>query len=149
MELSALQFVFANGVESPLVESQDAPNEELKVSFIDTSREIRYVRMKLYLGIYYTALWFEDEQERTILKDEWFNVGVSSDVWTPQQKIPEGQHIIGFKAETEGYEHGLNHVSLLLGRIGERGIVGELRFPLMEEYPSFPQFYRMQYATKK
>ena len=76
--------MFANGVESPLVESQDAPNEELKVSIIDTSREIRYVRMKLYLGIYYTALWFEDEQEQTILKDEWFNVGVSADVWTPQ-----------------------------------------------------------------
>ena len=57
MELAALQMVFANGVESPLIEAADAPNEKLKSTAIDISRPVRYVRMKMYYGIYYSALW--------------------------------------------------------------------------------------------
>ena len=40
MEISALQLVFANGVESPLFEAIDGPNETLKSVTIDTSRKL-------------------------------------------------------------------------------------------------------------
>ena len=129
MQLSALQLVFANGVESPLIEAKDGPNEQLYGVMVDTSRPIRYVRMKMYYGIYYSAIWLMDDDGNTIIKQVFMELGKSDDHWWPAQEIPRDQHIIGFKCEEFGYEHGLNHVSFLLGKIGEPGIVGELKFP--------------------
>ena len=140
MDMSAIQLVFANGVETPLFEAEDAPNETLQVIDIDQTREIRYVRMKLYYGIYYTGLWLIDDTGETIVKDVWFDVGSDLDIWMPQQEIPIGQHIIGLKCDTLGHEHGINHLSFLLGNQDHVCVVGDLRFPAMEVYPTYLQY---------
>ena len=79
MDLSAIQLVFANGVESPLFESLGSRDETLKVTTIDTSREITTVRMKLYYGIYYTGLELIDESGDAIVEDHWFDIDSSND----------------------------------------------------------------------
>ena len=129
MELSGLQLAFANGVESPLIEARDGPQEQLFGVRLDINRPVRYVRMKMYYGIYYSAIWLMDDDGNTIIKQVFMDLQKPDDHWWPAQEIPRGQHIIGFKCEPLGYEHGLNHVSFLLGKIGEPGIVGELKFP--------------------
>ena len=87
--------------------------------------------MKLYYGIYYTGLELVDSSGGTIVEDHWFDIDSSNDKWTEEQQIPSGQHIIGLKCDTLGYEQGINQLSFLLGEVGQPGIVGELRFPPM------------------
>ena len=132
--------MFANGIESPLTQAIDGPQEKLKSVLIDTTRPVRYVRMKMYYGVYYSAIWLMDDDGNTIMQKILMDLKKSDDHWWPTQEIPIGQHIIGYKCEPYGYEHGLNHFSFLLGKIGEPGIVGELKFPVYQVYPNFQKY---------
>ena len=86
-QLSAMQLVFANGVESPLLEAYDAKYGDTRKSFtVDTSREIRYVRVAAKYGVYFNAIWFLDENLETITKEIWR----SSGSWLRRREIPPG-----------------------------------------------------------
>ena len=131
--MSAVQLVFKNGVISPLLEANNAKYSDMNKSFtIDTSKEIRYVRMATKYGVYFNAIWFLDDKYETISKEVWR----SSGEWHRPQEIPRGQHIIGIKADTLGCDSCIQAVSFLLGEIGKSGIVGELRFPELQETPT-------------
>ena len=85
--MSAMQLVFENGVESPLLEAYDAKYADTRKSFtIDPAREIRYVRFAVKYGVYFNAIWFLDENQETIAKEIWR----SSGAWLRKQEIPPG-----------------------------------------------------------
>ena len=89
-----------------------------------------------------------DDDGNTIMQKILMDLKKSDDHWWPTQEIPIGQHIIGYKCEPYGYEHGLNHFSFLLGKIGEPGIVGELKFPDYQVYPNFQKYQQLQAKGK-
>ena len=66
--------------------------------------------------------WSEDESARE----------------TPKYEIPAGQHIVGFKCSTE--RGNFVHLAFLLAVKNEAEVVGELRFPPMEEFPTVDDF---------
>ena len=63
--------VFANGVASPVFEAPDASDDKLRSFTIDTTREIRTVRMFIKYGIYYMGIWLQDDEGETIVKEVW------------------------------------------------------------------------------
>ena len=74
--MSAMQLVFENGVTSPFLEASNAKYSDIEKSFtIDTSREIRYVRMATKYGVYFNAVWFLDDDYETIAKEVWRTSG--------------------------------------------------------------------------
>ena len=128
--------VFANGVASPVFEAPEASDDKLRSFTIDTTREIRTVRMFMKYGIYYMGIWLQDDEGETIVKEVWLQSGG----WTEPQEIPRGQHIIGIKCNVEDEPKGVNHISFLLGEIGKPGVVGQLRFPDRVLYPTYGEF---------
>ena len=70
-QLSSWQMVFANGVTSPVFEAPDASDDKLRSFTIDTTREIRTVRMFIKYGIYYMGIWLQDDEGETIVKEVW------------------------------------------------------------------------------
>ena len=68
--------MFKNGVISPLLEANNARYSDMNKSFtIDTSKEIRYVRMATKYGVYFNAIWFLDDKYETISKEVWRSSG--------------------------------------------------------------------------
>ena len=75
-QMSGMQLVFKNGVTSPFLEASNAKYSDMEKSFsIDTSREIRYVRMATKYGVYFNAVWFLDDDYETIAKEVWRSSG--------------------------------------------------------------------------
>ena len=75
--MSGIQLVFENGFESPLVENSKS-TDILKSFYIDTSREIRYVRLAVKYAVWFNGIWFLDDNQETIHKEVWRNLGI----WT-------------------------------------------------------------------
>ena len=66
------------------------------------TQEIRYVSFQISDGVRYESLRFYNGEMETILDFSWddkYGNGAVG-VWTPPQEIPEGQRIIGLKADT-------------------------------------------------
>ena len=59
-DLSAIQLVFSNGVESPLYASDSSASDTLKTIHINSVRKIAYVSMKIDEGIKFDGLRFYD-----------------------------------------------------------------------------------------
>ena len=77
--LTAIQFLFENGKESPLFGMASSNDDSLKTINIDTTREIRYVNMRVEKSYKYTGLRFADLNNITIVEESW----VDSGEWTP------------------------------------------------------------------
>ena len=134
--MNGIQLLFASGARSPLFETTNAYKYSLKSFEIDPTKEVRYVRMVIKYGIYYNGLEFFDENEESIVKEVWR----SSGSWTEKQEIPPGQHIIGLKCDVATESASVNHFSFLLGEVGKTEVVGELRFPARQVYPTYQEF---------
>ena len=63
-----------------MIESSGASDDRKRSFLIDTTKEVRYVRMLMKYGIYYMGMWLEDENEETITKVVWLSTGS----WTPR-----------------------------------------------------------------
>ena len=80
--------VFANGLESPLFETNEAKEKDaLKSLKVDTSRQIRLVSMKVDAGRYYHGIRFADYQNRNIANATWYEDDWGE--WTNLEEIPE------------------------------------------------------------
>ena len=71
-----MQLVFENGQKSEVLEAQNSKYDSWKSFSIDPSKEIRYVRMGVKYGVFYTGIWFLDENFKTVAKEVWRESGV-------------------------------------------------------------------------
>ena len=92
--------------------------------------------MVIKYGIYYNGFEFFDENDESIVKE----VFRTSGSWTEKQEIPPGKYIIGLKCDVETESASVNHFSFLLGKVGQAKVVGELRFPARQVYPTHQEF---------
>ena len=136
-----MQLVFENGQKSEVLEAQNSKYDSWKSFSIDPSKEIRYVRMGVKYGVFYTGIWFLDENFKTVAKEVWRESGV----WVAPQPIPTGQHIVGIKADSKKCDSCLQAVSFLLGEIGVPGTVKDLRFPQLQVSLTKSQFYDIHF----
>ena len=128
--LSGLQMVFANGLESPLFETRQAEEEEvLKTLKFENDRQIRLVSMKVDAGRYYHGIKFSDYQNKNIANVTWYDDDWGE--WTLLKEIPADQTIIGMIVDSESEEYELLNISFLLGRIGKAEVTGEIHFPAL------------------
>ena len=127
---------FQNGESSPFFEIDDTVGDIEGTLDIDKDKEIRYVSMELRGGLMYTGITFYDDNQAIISTFTWSDNELRRK--TPAYKIPEGQRIIGFKCTTEGAN--FSHLAFFLAERNEVEIVGELRFPTMEEFPKEDDF---------
>ena len=90
-----MQLVFANGVESPLFETEGALDNTLNTIEVDPTKEIRFVSMKVSSGAWYSGIRFYSQDQAGIVEalvdTEWSSDGE----WTLMQKVPSDERIIG------------------------------------------------------
>ena len=84
----------------------------------------------------YTGITFYDEAGDVIATQAWSDNEFSRE--TPKYEVPVGQKIVGMQCSTEG--GNFVHLSFLLASIDAAEVVGELRFPPIEEYPTVDDF---------
>ena len=83
--LSAIQLYFKNGNESPMFGVSSSSDHTLQTIDIDTTRDIRYVSVKIKGRYPYTGLRFLGENEQLITEYSW-----DDGKWTSPQEIPLG-----------------------------------------------------------
>ena len=93
MNLSGIQLMFTNGVETPLFEAANAVNKELQTFDIDITKRIKKIGILVSNSNYIFGIKFIDEKNREIL-DEWWQMDNDNIKWY-YQTIPDGQEIIG------------------------------------------------------
>ena len=71
MNLSGIQLMFTNGVETPLFEAANAVNKELQTFDIDITKRIKKIGILVSNSNYIFGIKFIDEKNREIL-DEWW-----------------------------------------------------------------------------
>ena len=71
MNLSGIQLMFTNGVESPIFESETSRDRELSTVDIDITRTIRKVGLLLSNSHYIFGIKLLDEKNREIIWEEW------------------------------------------------------------------------------
>ena len=94
MNLSGIQLMFTNGVESPIFESDTSRDRELTTIDIDISKSVRKLGLLVSNSNYIFGIKLLDEKNREIIWEEW-NGEVPGHITWKYQKIPEGQEIIG------------------------------------------------------
>ena len=128
--------IFENGESSPFYELEDS-DADIYVSLeIDTTREIKAVSMGLRGGLVYTGISFYDDSGEVIAFLKWSDDELAKE--TPSYQIPDGQHIVGFKCSTG--TKNFAHLAFLLAVKNENEVVGEIRIPPIEEYPTINDF---------
>ena len=104
---------------------------------VDEYTEIRYVSMRVEdESSFYDGLKLLGPDKETIFDVIWSYSGS----WSSLYEVPVGTQIVGIKCDTTTHEHLIRRFSFQLGLIGEPKLAGEIRFPIMETYPSFIQF---------
>ena len=97
------------------------------------------MRIEDYDGQHYEGIRILDEDDEYIVnKDEQSYQYGGIDFWTPQQIVPDDQHIIGFRLYEGPYF--IQNMSFLLGKNEHSGIFSEMHFPPLEVYPSLDLF---------
>lgn len=142
-----MKMIFENAVESDLIEHADASGDALQSISINT--DVRHISMNVLWASYYNGLRLYSEDKELIIEEKWYDHADGD--WTSIQDIPEEMHIIGFKCyDGDTLWKSMRQVGFLLGKIGEAGISGEIRFPPMETYPSsglFQEWYTSEYPA--
>ena len=131
--------LFLNGESSPYYEVKNTEGDLEGSMEIDESREIRFVSMGLRGGLMYTGITFYDEAGDVIATQTWSENEFTKE--TPKYEIPIGQKIVGMKCSTAG--GNFVHLSFLLANKDVAKVVGELRFPPIEEYPTVDDFEKL------
>ena len=108
--------------------------EKLKTVHVDEYTEIRYVAMRVEQeSSFYSGIKLLGPDKETIFDVIWSYSGS----WSGLYEVPVGTQIVGVKCDTTADANLIRRFSFQLGLIGEPELAGELRFPIMETYPSF------------
>ena len=88
-DLSAIQLVFSNGVESPMYATDSSATDTLKTIHINSVRQIGYLSVKIDDGIKFDGLRLYDKQMTYIADVTWNSMPSPTSTWTDLYAIPE------------------------------------------------------------
>ena len=134
--------VFFNGHVTPLFQTNNSLefNETLKIVPIEEGRRntpIRYARMRVTdESSFYSGIRLLGPEKEVVFDIIWNRSGK----WSNDYEIIEGTKIVGMKMDTVELPDRVRRFSLLLGLENQPILAGEVRFPIMEVYPSYFEF---------
>ena len=69
--LAGIQLFFTEGFISPLFQTKNAQDNEVKSILVDTTKQIRSISLLIYTGVYYEGIRLFDEQGNAVVDVQW------------------------------------------------------------------------------